>query len=101
MPPSSESYTFAKKSLRLESQIARCLTICLYLFVFPLSFATRSVGIVITGPFHVLKSQNKLYLLHLACHYLMDMLNKRESDLQAGKINKAMFLWLCSLIFKF
>jgi hypothetical protein len=42
MPPSSESYTFAKKSLGLESQIARRLTACLYLFVFPLSFATRT-----------------------------------------------------------
>jgi len=62
MPPSSESYTFAKKSLRLESQISRHLTTCLYLFVFPLSFATRSVGIVIMGPVHVLKSQNKSLL---------------------------------------
>ena len=41
MPPFSESHTFAQKSLGLESQIARRLAACLYLFVH-LSFATKS-----------------------------------------------------------
>jgi len=62
-------------------------------------FVTDSVGIVITGPVHVLKSQNKLYLFGIACRYHMDILNKREWDLQVSKIYKATFMWLCTFPF--
>ena len=44
--------------------------------------ATRSAGIDITGPVHIVKSQNELYSVIFVCRYLMNVLGQTQYDLE-------------------